>query len=73
MRIPPVTVLLTWPTSDSTNPITHGQALLITNVVAITLVCIAVTGRLYSRIVIKQWFGVDDTMCVLAWLFTCGM
>ncbi|KAK5111136.1 hypothetical protein LTR62_005335 [Meristemomyces frigidus] len=73
MRIPPVAVLLTWPAPNYVDPVTHGPALLIVNAIFITLVCVAVTGRLYSRLVIKPWFGIDDTLILFAWVFAVGM
>lgn len=66
MRLPPLAVIESWPESNYTDPKTHGDALLIVNIIFITLVCIAVAGRLYSRIIIKQWYGADDTMIMLA-------
>lgn len=37
------------------------------------LVFFAVFGRYYSRIIIKKWFGWDDAMITLAFVFTIGM
>ncbi|KAK5704703.1 hypothetical protein LTR17_021659 [Elasticomyces elasticus] len=73
MRLPPLPVILTWPTPNTVNPITHGPALLIVNIIFISLVTTAVVGRLYSRIVVKQWFGMDDSLILLAFLWTVGM
>ncbi|KAK3113861.1 hypothetical protein LTR53_008436 [Teratosphaeriaceae sp. CCFEE 6253] len=73
MRLPPLPVLLTWPTPNYDDPVTHGPALLIVNIVCISLVIAAVLGRLWSRLVVKQWFGVDDSLILLALLFTVGM
>jgi hypothetical protein len=66
MRIPPITVIAQWPTPDYADPVTHGPAILIVNVMFIVLVLVAFVGRFYSRIVIKKWLGIDDFMCVLA-------
>ena len=66
MRLPPFAVILSWPQADYDHPTTHGDALLIVNLIFITLVVVAVIGRFYSRIVIKQWFGMDDSMIGLA-------
>ncbi|KAF2771064.1 hypothetical protein EJ03DRAFT_44847 [Teratosphaeria nubilosa] len=73
MRLPPLDILLTWPTPNYEHPKTHGPALLCVNLIFITLVIIAVLGRFYSRIVVKKWYGADDTMCALALLCTIGM
>ena len=66
MRIPPATVIEQWPTPDYADPVTHGPAILIVNVIFIILVLVAFVGRFYSRIVIKKWLGIDDYMCVPA-------
>jgi hypothetical protein len=66
MRLPPLSVIVTWPTPNYVNPATHGDALLIVNLIFITLVVAAVVGRFYARLVIKKWFGWDDSMIALA-------
>ena len=66
MRIPPLSIIAHWPTPNYADPVTHGPAILIVNIIFMTLVLIAFVGRVYSRIVIKKWFGIDDGMCVLA-------
>lgn len=74
MRIPPPSVTSQWPVPDYTDPVTRGPAILIVNIIFITLVVVAAVGRFYSRIAIKKWFGIDDSMCVLALVsssFTC--
>lgn len=70
MRLPPVEVLLQWPTPNYTNPVTRGDALLIVNSILITLVIITVGLRLYTRLVIKRWFGLDDVFILLALVST---
>lgn len=70
MRIPPVDVLLSFPTPNYDDPVTQGPSLIIVNSVFMTLVLLAVIGRFYSRICIQKWFGVDDAMCVLAFVRT---
>ncbi|KAI7089978.1 hypothetical protein KC356_g1975 [Hortaea werneckii] len=73
MRHPPLSVITTWPVPNYTHPSTHGRALLITNLLLITLVLLAVLGRLYARLIIKRWYGADDSMIVLACVATVGM
>ncbi|KAI7476150.1 hypothetical protein KC357_g4763 [Hortaea werneckii] len=73
MRLPPLSVITTWPVPNYTHPPTHGRALLITNLLLITLVLLAVLGRLYARLIIKRWYGADDSMIVLACVATVGM
>nr|POF02545.1 hypothetical protein CFP56_58176 [Quercus suber] len=62
MRTPPPSVVLEWPEPNYDNPATRGSALLAINLMFIALMVIAVAGRFYSRIVLKKWYGIDDTM-----------
>jgi hypothetical protein len=70
MRLPPAKVLENWPTPNYINPVTHGDALLIVNSIFISLVIIIVALRLYTRLVIKRWFGLDDIFILLALVST---
>jgi hypothetical protein len=73
MQLPPVDVLLSWPTPNYDNPVTRGPALLVVNSIFISLAVITVAARIYTRIVIKRWFGIDDVFILLALLFTIGL
>jgi hypothetical protein len=73
MQLPPVDVLLSWPTPNYDNPVTRGPALVIVNSIFISLATITVAARIYTRIVIKRWFGIDDVFILLALLFTLGL
>lgn len=73
MQLPPVDVLLSWPTPNYDNPVTRGPALVIVNSIFISLAIITVAARIYTRIVIKRWFGIDDVFILLALLFTLGL
>ena len=66
MRLPPADVLLSWPTPNYENPVTRGNALVIVNSIFIGFVVITVGLRLYTRLVIKRWFGIDDVFILLA-------
>lgn len=66
MRLPPLEIILTWPTPDYIDPPTRGDALLIVNSIFITLVIVTVSLRLYTRLAIKRWFGLDDVFILLA-------
>ncbi len=68
MRIPPASVWASWPTPDYTNPKAHGPCLLAVNITLLSLVTVAVVGRLYSRLFIKRWFGIDDAMIIPAFV-----
>jgi hypothetical protein len=73
MQLPPTDVLLSWPTPNYDNPVTRGPALVIVNSIFISLATITVAARIYTRIVIKRWFGIDDVFILLALLFTLGL
>lgn len=62
-----------WPTPNYIDPETRGPALLIVNSILIALTILVVIARLYTRIVIKRWFGIDDIFILFALLFTCGL
>ena len=73
MQLPPTDVLLSWPTPNYDYPVTRGPALVIVNSIFISLATITVAARIYTRIVIKRWFGIDDVFILLALLFTLGL
>lgn len=66
MRFIPPEVLLSWPVPNYDNPKTRGDALLIVNGIFISLATITVILRLYTRVFIKRWFGMDDFFIMLA-------
>lgn len=66
MRMIPPEVLLSWPTPNYANPKTQGNALVIVNSVFVFLVLVVAGLRLYTRAVIKRWFGADDVFMGLA-------
>lgn len=66
MQLPPVSVILSWPTPNYHDPVTRGPALVIINSIFVTIATLTVAARLYTRIVIKHWFGVDDFFIILA-------
>nr|OQO21046.1 hypothetical protein B0A51_11417 [Rachicladosporium sp. CCFEE 5018]OQO24251.1 hypothetical protein B0A51_08696 [Rachicladosporium sp. CCFEE 5018] len=73
MREIPLDVVLSWPTPNYKDPETRGGALLITNIILIILVTLAVFARVWGRTAIKKYYGIDDTMILLAWACTVGM
>ncbi|KAF1365915.1 hypothetical protein EJ07DRAFT_53053, partial [Lizonia empirigonia] len=73
MKLPPVEVILSWPTPNYANPVTRGNALLVVNSIFIALVVIFVGLRMYTRLIIKRWFGLDDVFILLALVFSIGL
>ena len=68
MQLPPWNVIVSWPKPNYVDPVTRGDALLVLMILFSILVFLAVIGRYYSKIVIKRWFGWDDSMITLAWV-----
>lgn len=74
MRIPPLAVLLTWPTPNYVDPPTHGPALIVVNAIFMSLVFMAVALRFYCRSTTGTMrLGWDDIMIGIALVFTMGM
>ena len=73
MRDIPLSVFLAWPSPNYENPSTRGNALLIINIIFLTLVTLSIGIRLWSRVKVKYQSGMDDVMIVLAYVFTIGM
>jgi hypothetical protein len=66
MKLPPLEVIANWPTPNYTHPVTRGNALLVVNYAFCSLAIITVALRLYTRALIKRWFGLDDIFIILA-------
>lgn len=66
MQLPAPEVFLSWPTPNYKNPKTRGDALVIVNSIFIGFTVIIVFLRLYTRLVIKRWLGIDDIFILLA-------
>lgn len=73
MRLLPPSVVATWPAPNYVDPVTRGNALLIVNVVFQSMATIAVAGRLYSRLCVRRWFGIDDAMMVCAYVLDVAL
>ena len=66
MQLPPLTVLLSWPTPNYVDPVDHGPGLLMVNLVLTPLTIAFVGLRLYTRTRISKSAGSDDVLIVLA-------
>jgi hypothetical protein len=67
MRIPPLSVIVTWPYPNYDDPVTRGNASLIVNIIFIALVLLAVGLRFYCRASAGALrLGWDDAMMALA-------
>jgi hypothetical protein len=66
---PPLSVLLTWPAPNYVNPHTRGPENYVISIIFFSLATIAVATRLYTRLYIRRWFGLDDLCICLAYVF----
>lgn len=66
MRLPPLEVLYSWPDPNYVDPVTRGSALLVVNCVFVSIAVLFVGARLYTRLWVKSWFGLDDVFIILA-------
>ena len=73
MRDIPLSVYREWPSPNYQDPSTRGNALLVINIIFLTLVTLSIAIRLWSRFKVKYQSGMDDVMIVLAYVFTIGM
>jgi hypothetical protein len=66
MRNPPPDVVASWPTPNYTNPETRGPALIIVELLAVSISTICLGLRLYVRACIVRSVGWDDWLMVSA-------
>lgn len=66
MRSPPPDVVASWPAPNFTNPETRGPALIIVEILALSIGCILLGLRMYVRVRITRSVGWDD------WLMVAG-
>ena len=66
MRTPPPDVAIHFPTPNYVDPELRSEGLFATLVAMSALSLIAVSARLYARIRVKRWLGLDDAMIVPA-------
>jgi hypothetical protein len=62
----PIAVIANWPVANYENPDTRSIAYIIVNNVFVVVAAVFVLFRLYTRIIIRPWFGYDDIFVVLA-------
>lgn len=55
-----------WPEPNYTDPATHGQGIVIANIIFGVLVLVSIVLRVYSRVRITSSFGVDDIFILFA-------
>ncbi|KAL4928668.1 uncharacterized protein BDV17DRAFT_291300 [Aspergillus undulatus] len=73
MKLPPIDVLLTWPTPNYHDPVHRGNAVLIASIIFMIISTIITALRVWTRLRITCTAGLDDILIVLALGFTIGM
>jgi hypothetical protein len=71
-RLPPKSVLATFPPPNYENPVTHGPTLLIISVVFLTIATVSFVLRIYVRGFVKKLLGWDDFFLCFAYVRTSG-
>jgi len=74
MQLPPMEVLLSWPLPNYVDPVSRGPAVLIVNIVTMSLAFLLTLLRLYTRLRITCTPGLDDIFIVVAlvWCHSFG-
>jgi hypothetical protein len=63
----PLEVLLSWPL-PSDHPERRGPEIWIFSAIFVFLTTICVALRLYTRVVIRKWIGLDDCLIIVAYV-----
>ena len=70
----PANVILSWPRRNEINPERRGPEVYAVSGLFLSLAVICVTARLYTRIFIRKFFGLDDGLVLLGLVSaTCGV
>jgi len=66
MRDIPSSVLHSWPKPNYIDPETRGDSIIIISTVFLAAVVTAVTFRIFTRLIVKKAFGLDDVFILLS-------
>lgn len=69
----PLSVILSWPQPNYVNPETRGPGIYVISPIFLGTATIVVFFRLYARVVIRRWFGLDDAFILVAWIAALGV
>jgi hypothetical protein len=67
MRFHDPVAVLSWPQPNFINPVVRGPDLYVINSILFLLATAAVSLRLYARLFIRRWLGLDDILILLSW------
>lgn len=71
MRFTHPDLIATWPSPNLVDPELRGPELYIINSIFAFAASAAVILRLYVRVFVRRWVGLDDYLLAFAWL--CGL
>ncbi|QDS68660.1 hypothetical protein FKW77_001990 [Venturia effusa] len=57
-----------WPTPNYVDPVTRGPLVYIATGIFFGLATLAIIVRLYARVFVRKWVGLDDYLIIFAWL-----
>ena len=66
MPLVPPSVVALWPSPNYDNPETRGPELIIVGSIFLALAALAVGLRLYTRIFVRHWIGLDDILVAIS-------
>jgi hypothetical protein len=64
--LPPLSVIIQWPTPNYEDPVTRSKAVLITSCVLGAIMIAVMGARMWARVVIQRNVGLDDWIMVAA-------
>lgn len=67
-HLPTTATLLSWPTPNYHHPVKRGPEIYITTGILVVLTTAAVFTRLYARLFVRRWFGLDDFFIIIGWV-----
>jgi hypothetical protein len=65
MQLPPPEVISQWPAPNSVDPTVRGSALLVVVLVLPPLAILIVGLRIFTRLTIIKFYGIDDTLIIV--------
>ena len=72
MLHPPLSVIVTWPTSNYDDPVTRGPGRIVLASIFTFLMCFVVVLRFYTRLVLIKNVGRDDGLIAIATVSLCS-
>ena len=64
----PARIMLAWPVPNYVNPQKKGPEIWIVSSIFVAFATFCVGMRLYTRVFIRRWFGLDDALILLAYV-----